>query len=327
MSTPSSRLFRLLTLLQSRRYWTGPELADRLDVSARTLRRDVERLRDLGYPVEAARGVDGGYHLAPGASLPPLAVDDEEAVALAIGLRAVAGTMTGMEQSAIRALGKVMQVMPARLRRRVDALQEVTEAGPGVGGPAVDALVLTDLAESCQSEVRVSFAYTAADGTRTERDVEPHRLVSHGRRWYLVCYDVDRRDWRSFRLDRISDVVRTDRRFRPRPLPADDAATFVAEGFDRLAASTRTTVRVRVAAPAEVVAAVVRRWGEVEARGAEHCELRMVVDPGDRGLDWAVFALGSVDADFEVIEPPALTDALARWADRFTRAVQRTARG
>ena len=198
MAATSSRTLRLLSLLQSRRHWAGEELARRLGVSVRTLRRDVDRLRELGYPVEAQRGVAGGYALAPGAALPPLVLDDDEAVALAVGLQAAAADeVAGMAETSVRALAKVVQVMPARLRRRVDALRAMTVPGawgaPPAGG-GVDPGVLTTVALACRDSERITFAYTAADGNRTDRSVEPFRLVSLGRRWYLVAYDLDRGD-------------------------------------------------------------------------------------------------------------------------------------
>ena len=205
MAATAPRTLRLLSLLQQRRQWAGADLATRLGVSVRTLRRDVERLRELGYPVGAARGVDGGYALAPGAALPPLVLDDDEAVALALGLQAAAASAVGgMAESSVRALAKVVQVMPVRLRRRVEALRAATDpAGlTGPGGPVVDPAVLTSLATACRDGERVAFGYTAADGRSGDRSVEPYRLVPLGRRWYLVGYDLDRGDWRTFRLDR-----------------------------------------------------------------------------------------------------------------------------
>ncbi|MGH8964439.1 MAG: helix-turn-helix transcriptional regulator, partial [Actinomycetes bacterium] len=236
MANTSSRTLRLLSLLQTHRYWPGAELADRLGVSVRTLRRDIDRLRELGYPVEASRGVDGGYQLAAGAALPPLVLDDEEAVALAVGLQAAAqGGVSGIAETSVRALAKVVQVMPPRLRRRVDALRAMTvPAGFGSSAPEVDADLLTVLAQACRDAERVMFGYTSASGDVTSREVEPLRLVSLGRRWYLVAYDLLRHDWRSFRLDRVVDggARRTGARFRPRELPAEDAAAFVRSGID-----------------------------------------------------------------------------------------------
>src|SRR5215469_2165577 len=223
MADTSSRTLRLLSLLQARRYWPGAELAERLGVSPRTLRRDVDRLRELGYPVEAQRGVEGGYQLAVGAALPPLVVDDEEAVALAVGLQAATQSpVEGIAESSVRALAKVMQVMPVRLRRRAEALTAMTVPaswGSAAGVP-VDPAVLTSVAVACRDSERLRFGYTAADGRETDRHVEPHRLVLLARRWYLVCYDLDRQDWRSFRLDRLAGPSGTGARFRPRELPA-----------------------------------------------------------------------------------------------------------
>ena len=205
MSTPGTRTLQLLSLLQSRRYWTGAALADRMAVSDRTLRRDVDRLRELGYPVEARRGVDGGYQLAAGAVLPPLVLDDEEAVAIGVGLHSAiqAGTVTGIEESSVRALSKVVHVMPPALRRRIDALAAMTVPAPWGGGPSVDANVLVALAQACRDGDRLEFDYTAHGGDESVRHVDPHRLVLLGRRWYVVAYDLDRFDWRTFRLDRV----------------------------------------------------------------------------------------------------------------------------
>jgi predicted DNA-binding transcriptional regulator YafY len=316
MANTSSRTLRLLSLLQTHRYWPGPELADRLGVSVRTLRRDIDRLRELGYPVEASRGIDGGYQLAAGAALPPLVLDDEEAVALAVGLQAAAqGGVAGIAESSVRALAKVVQVMPPRLRRRVDALRAMTvPAGWGTAATAVDSAVLTVLAQACRDTERIEFGYTAASGDRTERHVEPLRLVSMGRRWYLVAYDLGRHDWRSFRLDRIDAPRRTGARFRPRELPAEDAAEFVKAGVDQNPAWW--TVEVRVAAPADAVQQHAGRWGTAEPAGPDASVLRMRAD----SLDWPAMLLGSLGADFEVVTPPELLDHVRRWADTFTRA-------
>src|SRR4051794_14852220 len=209
MANTSARMLRLLSLLQTHRFWPGHELADRLEVSERTLRRDVDRLRELGYPVAASRGVAGGYQLRSGAAMPPLLLDDEEAVAIAVGLRTAAGgAVDGIEETSVRALTKVIQVMPPRLRRRVDALQAYTVPafwGQGRGGPTVDADALTVIAQACRDDERLRFGYTTRDGRETTRLVEPHRLVSLGRRWYLVAFDIERHDWRTFRVDRLTE--------------------------------------------------------------------------------------------------------------------------
>ncbi|MFD5316397.1 helix-turn-helix transcriptional regulator [Streptomyces sp. NPDC127098] len=317
MANTSSRTLRLLSLLQTHRYWPGTELADRLDVSVRTLRRDVDRLRELGYPVEARRGVEGGYQLAAGAALPPLVIDDDEAVALVVALRAGAqGGAEGIAEPSVRVLSKVTRVLPARLRRRVEALHAMTvPAGWGAAGDAsFDPAVLTVLALACRDDEQLRFTYTAASGEPTERHVEPHRLVCLGRRWYLVAYDLTRHDWRTFRIDRLSGPRTTGGRFRPRPLPAADAAEFVRSGLRELPRPHR--VEVLVDAPAPTVRARVGRWGTVEEVDATHCRLLMTADT----LNWPMLALGTLDADFTVLAPPELRDELRTWGTRFTRA-------
>ena len=319
MANTSSRTLRLLSLLQTHRFWPGDDLAERLGVSPRTLRRDVDRLRELGYPVDARRGLDGGYQLAAGAALPPLVLDDDEAVALAIGLRAAAqGAIAGIEEASVRALAKVARIMPPHLRRRVDALRAMTN-DPAVwsGGPSVDAGVLTTVAQACRDEERLRFWYTAQNTERSSRHVEPHRLVSLGRRWYLVAYDLARNDWRSFRLDRLDSLRTTGMRFEPRELPAEDAVSFVRAGIQNL--PTRRRVEVLVHAPGETVRARLGQWASVEDVDERSCRLRMTVE----NLDWPALALGTVGVDFEVIRPPELVDHLRDWAARFTRATTR----
>ena len=344
MANTSSRTLRLLSLLQTRRYWPGEALAERLGVSVRTLRRDVDRLRELGYPVEAQRGVDGGYQLAAGAALPPLVVDDDEAVALAVGMQAaVNGAVAGIEEPAVRALTKVVQVMPPRLRRQVDALRAVTvpaDWGPSTSAPAVDPEALIIVARACRDSERLRFDYTgavttagstgesSAEPTRdsrvgtprrarpgaNRRHVEPHRLVSLGRRWYLVAYDLDRHDWRTFRLDRLTAPGGTGARFRPREPPMSDAAEFVRAGIRQL--RDRYEVEVDVSAPAEQVRDRVGRWATAEPQGPDRCRLRMSVD----SLDWALLTLGVLGVDFHVIGPPELVERVRDWSARFGRA-------
>ena len=316
MANTSSRTLRLLSLLQTHRYWPGAELAGRLEVSVRTLRRDVDRLRELGYPVEANRGVDGGYQLAAGAAMPPLVLDDEEAVALAVGLQAAAqGGVAGVAEASVRALAKVIPVMPPRLRRRVEALRAATVPASFTGGPAVDPGVLTSVAQACRDTERLEFGYSAADGTRTERLVEPFRLVPLGRRWYLVAYDLHRHDWRSFRLDRLDAPRATGARFRTRELPAEDAAAYVRAGLRNL--PTSYEVEVLVEAPADEIRARIGRWVTVEEAGERRCRMRMSAD----SLDWAALAVGALAADFTVVSPPELREHLRQWGERFARAV------
>jgi predicted DNA-binding transcriptional regulator YafY len=309
-------MLRLLSLLETHRYWPGAELAGRLQVSQRTLRRDIDRLRELGYPVQAQRGVTGGYQLAAGAALPPLVVDDEEAVALAVGLQAAAeSAVEGIAESSVRALAKVAQVMPARLRRRVEALRAMTvPAGWSGARASVDPGVLTSIAVACRDTERLRFGYTAANGQPTARHVEPHRLVSLGRRWYLVGYDLDRHDWRTYRIDRLARPEGTGARFRPRELPAADAAAFVRAGIGSVSAVY--DVEVLIEAPAAAVRERIGRWATVENAGPGRCRIRMTAD----SLDWPTMALGAVGADFEVVSPPELADHVRDWGRRFSRA-------
>jgi predicted DNA-binding transcriptional regulator YafY len=318
VTSPSSRTLRLLSLLQTHRYWPGPELASRLEVSVRTLRRDVDRLRELGYPVMATRGVDGGYQLAAGAALPPLVLDDDEAVALALGLQAVAaGPVEGMAETSVRALAKVVQVLPVRLRRRVEALRAMTVASGwtagngGWSGPSVDAGVLTTVAQACRDAVRLRFAYAAADGTRSDREVEPARLALLGRRWYLVAYDLGRQDWRSFRLDRLQEPRITGARFRPRELPAEDAAAFVRRGIEQLP-QTRE-IEVLVQAPASVVERRIGAWARVEPVDETSCRMTTRADQ----FVWPAFGLAQLEAEFAVVRPPEFAAYLAEVGRRF----------
>jgi predicted DNA-binding transcriptional regulator YafY len=322
MASTSSRMLKLLSLLQTHRYWPGADLADRLEVSPRTLRRDIDRLRELGYPVEAQRGLEGGYQLAAGAALPPLVLDDDEAVALAIGLRAAAqGAVSGIEDASVRALAKVVQVMPPTLRRRVDALGSATMLGLWPGNAVLDAEVLTTLAQSCRDEERVRFSYTAADGQKTTRHVEPLRLVSLGRRWYLVAYDLLRQDWRTFRLDRLSSVRSTGMRFHPRQLPAADAAAFVRASIGSMRES-QPLIEAEVFASEADVKSIIGRFAVVEPLGdagnGKRCRVRMHVDH----LDWAIFTLGMVRSEFKVVGPPELVEQLQEWSTRFARALR-----
>jgi predicted DNA-binding transcriptional regulator YafY len=315
----SARLLKLLSLLQARRDWSGADLAARLDVSERTVRRDVERLRDLGYPVHASRGTDGGYRLGAGAAMPPLLLDDDEAVAVAVGLRTAARTpVTGIEETSVRALAKLEQVLPPRLRGRVTAVADYTvPIPPDSPAPEIDPAVLTVLAGACRDHERLRLDYTAHDGTATVRSVEPHRLVSWGRKWYLVAWDVERDDWRTFRVDRIRPQTSTGPRFRPRDLPGNgDVAAFVARGVS--AAGFRVQARVTVHAPAAVVTARINpAVGTVEPIDDHSC----VLATGADSVDTVAVYLGMLDADFAVTGPPELVARLRVLADRYGRAV------
>ena len=314
MTETASRLLELLSLLQARRDWPGSELADRLEVSARTVRRDVERLRRLGYPVESLTGPAGGYRLRAGSAMPPLLLDDEEAIAIAVGLRTAAGaSVNGIEDTAVRALVKLEQVLPAHLGRRVRALGSATLTLP-VAGPRVDPQHLTVIAGACRDSECLRFAYRSRDGADTRREVEPHSLVNHGRRWYLVAWDRGRGDWRTFRLDRLTRPMSTGVRFSPRSLPAKDAAAYVERSI--AAAPTRYEAVVTLHAPAEEIAnRVPPYWGAVEPID----ELTCRYTTGDDELGWLALRIAMLGVDFEVSGPPELVDHLRALASRITR--------
>jgi len=315
----SARLLKLLSLLQARRDWTGADLANRLGVSERTVRRDVDRLRDLGYPVNASRGTDGGYRLGVGANMPPLLLDDDEAVAIAVGMRTAARSpVTGIEETSVRALAKLEHVLPARLRRRVSALADYTvPIPPDSPAPEIDPAVLITLASACRDNERLRFDYQSHDGTSSVRSAEPHRLVSWGRKWYLVAWDIERSDWRTFRVDRIAPRTPTGPRFTPRELPAGgDVAAYVARGVS--SAGYRFQARITVRAPAAVLAARINpAIGLVEPIDDHSC----VLATGADSVDTVAVYLGLLDLDFEVTEPPELVARLRILADRYGRAV------
>jgi predicted DNA-binding transcriptional regulator YafY len=314
----SARLLRLLSLLQAPRDWTGTELAGRLEVSTRTVRNDIERLRSLGYPVHATRGSVGGYRLEAGATLPPLLLDDDEAIAVAVGLRTAAGgAVGGIEETSLRALSKLEQVMPSRLRRQVNALQTFTVLVPrDERESTVDPNVLTMLAAACRDHARLRFAYHDRERTTTRRDVEPYRLVNWGRRWYLVAWDVDRADWRTFRVDRLVLRLPFGERFVSRPLPDEDVAAYVARG---VAQSTwRYRARVVVHAPAATISERIGRFvGTIEPIDEGTC----VVDAGADNPETLAVYLGMLGADFTVDAESGLAEHLGRLADRYRAAV------
>jgi len=317
MLETSARLLRLLSLLQTPRDWTGSELAERLDVSTRTVRNDVERLRSLGYPVHATRGAVGGYRLGAGAALPPLLLDDEEAVAVTVGLRtAASGSIAGVEETSLRALAKLEQVLPARLRRRVNALQTYTVPVPRDSlGPTVDAGVLTLLAAACRDHEGLRFDYRDHRGSATLRAVEPHRLVNWGRRWYLVAWDTGRGDWRTFRVDRIEPRTPNGPRFTPRELPEGDVAAYVSRRVS--AAAWRYHARVTVHAPAASVAERISpAVGTVEAIDDR------ILATGADSIDTLAVHLGMLGTDFTVTEPPELVTHLRELSERYARATR-----
>ncbi|MGV9255422.1 helix-turn-helix transcriptional regulator [Streptomyces sp. NPDC003697] len=321
MLETSARLLRLLSLLQAHREWSGPELAERLGVTPRTVRRDVDRLRELGYPVNASPGTGGGYRLGAGAQLPPLLLDDDEAVAVAVGLRTAAGQgIEGIGETSVRALAKLEQVLPGRLRRRVGALNAVTV--PMLRGPqpsAVDPAVLTELAQLCRDAERLRLEYRSHDGTLTRRTVEPHRLVCTERRWYLVAWDLDRDDWRTFRVDRVTPRPPHGPRFTPRTPPADDLAAYVSKGVSTHAYAAHATVRLLVPL-AEAAERVSPSAGTLEADGPGACVLRT----GAATLDVMVVHVMMTGLPFEVLEPAELTEAIRSARDRLDAALARS---
>src|SRR3954451_4007172 len=315
MSETSSRLLELLSLLQARRDWPGNELASRLDVSGRTIRRDMERLRQLGYPVESLPGAAGGSRLRAGSAMPPLLLDDDEAIAIAVGLRtATRASVTGIEETAVRALVKLEQVLPAHLRRRVAALGSATITLP-VSGPTVDAQHLTVIATACRDSECLRFGYRSRDGTESRREVEPHSLVNRGRRWYLVAWDRGREDWRTFRVDRLTRPASTGVGFPGRPLPAKDPAAYVERSIT--GAPNRFEARVILHATAEEVASrLPSYWGTVEPIDARTCRYTT----GDDDLRWLALRIAMLGVDFEVHEPPELVDELRTLGRRLTSA-------
>ncbi len=312
----SARLLRLLSLLQARRDWTSTELATRLGVTTRTIRNDVDRLRRLGYPVDARPGVAGGYRLGAHGALPPLLLDDEEAVAVAVGLRtAASGSIAGIEETSVRALAKLQQVLPARLRHRISALQSSTLPMPSPG-PRVDPDVLTSIASACRDHERLRFDYRAHSGTASRRSVEPYRLVNDRRRWYLVAWDTDRDAWRTFRVDRIEPLTPTGPRFTPRALPTDrEIAAQVARGVGE--ATWRYRARVIVHAPAAYVRGRLPIPAEVQALGEDRCAF----EPGSDHPELLALYLGMLDADFTIVDSPELVDALCKLTRRYQRAI------
>jgi predicted DNA-binding transcriptional regulator YafY len=311
MLETSARLLRLLSLLQAHGDWTGSELADRLSVTARTIRSDIEKLRNLGYPVAATPGVAGGYRLGAGAQLPPLLLDDDEAVAVTLGLRtAASGSVAGMAEVSLRALAKLEQMLPSRLRGRVNTLQEFTLSLPS-SRATVDSEVLVTIAVACRNHERLRFDYRDHSGDETRRDVEPHRLVHSGDRWYLVAWDIDRDDWRTFRVDRVTPKIPTGPRFQPRQEPDDDVAMRVAKGV--ATATWRFRARIRCAAPAAMVSSRLPRGVSVEPDGDAAC----IVSVGSDSMQMLAGYTVMLDVDFEVLDPPELADHLRAVGQRL----------
>jgi predicted DNA-binding transcriptional regulator YafY len=314
MLETSARLLRLLSLFQGRRYWAGADLADRLEVTSRTVRRDVDKLRTLGYPIHSTSGAEGGYQLGAGSTMPPLLLDDEEAVAVALGLRYAAnGTIEGVEEASVRALSKIEQILPPRLGHRVAALQAMIVTPPGAGS-SVDARTLSTIAGACRGREELRFRYRDHAGTATARVVEPHRLVYTGRRWYLVAWDSGRKDWRTFRVDRMERRLATGPRFAPRDPPARDLAAYVSRGWWH-ALPCRARVKLLVAA--QVLAARLPPYmGLIEPIDDSSCFFD-VAAPTFESLAMHLALLG---VDFELSEPPELVEHVRRLADRYRQS-------
>ncbi|MDM4720111.1 WYL domain-containing protein [Micromonospora sp. WMMA1363] len=313
MLETSARLLELLSLLQLKRDWTSAELAGRLDVSTRTVRADIGKLRSLGYPVDARPGVAGGYRLAAGTAMPPLLLDDDEAVAVAVGLGAVATQRLGVEETSLTALAKLEQVLPSRLRRRVEAVREATSVVPGAE-PPLDLSVLGAVAAAIRGHERLRFGYTKPGGREGVRHTEPQRLVSWGPLWYLLAWDLDRADWRVFRVDRMVPYAPTGARFQPRVIPEDNVVEYVVGRVSKAAWKYRARVLVR--APAAKVAAKIPIPVDIEVVDESTCHVELGSDDPDRLALW----MTQLDVDIEVIDGDELAVAFDRLATRFRRA-------
>ncbi|WP_439661397.1 helix-turn-helix transcriptional regulator [Lentzea sp. HUAS TT2] len=313
----AARLLRLLSLLQTPREWPGSELAARLEVTPRTVRRDVERLRELGYPVEASMGALGGYRLVAGAAMPPLLLDDEEAVAIAVGLRTAARQpVAGIAEASLRALAKLQQVLPPRLGRRVSSLTAATAPAAASYASLVDPGQLTLVAGAVAARERVRFAYVTNENVVSKRHAEPIQLVALGRRWYLLAFDVERDDWRIFRLDRVSGVLATGARFAPRLPPGGDATEFVTRRMYDSAPTFRARATLRL--PVELARARLADFaGELTADGDGSCSWHSVEDT----VDYLAFRLTSLGCDFVVHGPAELVEHLRGLGERISRAV------
>lgn len=315
MTTPTSRLLRMLSLLQTRRDWSGAALADRLGTSARTVRRDVDRLRDLGYSIRAVKGPDGGYRLQPGATVPPLLFDDEQVVAIAVALRAASVAGAGVEEAALRALGALRQVLPERVRHRLDSL-EVTTMGPA--GASVDATVLVAVSEAIRASEVLRFDYGEVEDARAPRRAEPYSLVATGGRWYLVAWDLEHDEWRIFRADRITPKSARGARFARRDLPGGDVRAFVTARF-RGSTTPEWPCRGSVVLdlPARDAAPFVSDGDSiVEAIGERRCRVELA------SWSWVGLAasFARFDAPLSDAQPVALAEAFATLAERAARA-------
>lgn len=318
MLQTSARLLRLLSLFQAQRYWAGAELSERLKVTARTLRRDVDRLRSLGYPVHSTSGIAGGYQLGAGANLPPLLLDDDEAVAVALGLRTSAsGGISGTEEASVRALLKLEQVLPPRLRHRVAALHGFI-LPLETRRPGVDANLLSAIAGACRDHEGIRFSYHNRTGAPSIRTVEPHRVVHTGYRWYLVAWDLGRKDWRTFRVDRIEGKPKTSTRFKPRKPPDGDFAAFVSKSLSQVPYPFRA--RVTLHAPVSTLAKKIpSSAGVLEEIDGNSCTLYT----GSHSLETITIHLSLLGVAFQVHEPPELIAYIRELTGRLNNAIQK----
>lgn len=315
MIQTSARLLQLLSLLQVRREWTGPALATRMGVTERTVRRDIDKLRNLGYPIHASPGIAGGYQLGAGAQLPPLLLDDNEALAVALGLNSVAaGPVAGIGEASVRALAKLEQVLPSRLRPKFAMLKAAVTTLPS-NAASVDPQQLTVVSAAIADKRQLSFDYVKADGEASRRLVEPYRLVDTGRRWYLVAWDVDREDWRTFRADRIATLPAERKKYVPRPLPAEDLADYVQRSVTR--SPYRYDVVVRLHAPIGEVAAVV---GPQLASLSDDGGNTTLLGAGWDSLAQPAAHLAALDMDFEIISPEEFKEYARTLAGRLEKA-------
>jgi predicted DNA-binding transcriptional regulator YafY len=312
----SSRLLGLLSVLQTRRFWAGADLAERLEVTSRTLRRDIDRLRSLGYVVEATSGPGGGYQLGKGSHLPPLMLDDDEAVAVTVALRSAADGYAGLGETALGVLTKLDQLLPARLRQRVGALQAMTVSVGGGTAPALDPERLTTIAAACRDRERIELQYRGRGAEASTRRVEPLRLAHTGsRRWYLLAWDLGREDWRTFRVDRIEGIETLGVRFAPRE-PPGDVASYVANAISYAPYRHRVVVKLR-GSLSELAGKVPPWCGVLEPLDDESCLLRT----GAESVEGLVCQLILAGADFELVEPRALVPKLRKVMDRLARAL------
>lgn len=317
MST-GTRALELLGLLQSRRHWPGDELARRLEVSQRTLRRDVDELQELGYPITSTRGTGGGYQLSPGGSLPPLALSEDEAAAIILGLKEIAsGSSLTSGEAAISAMAKIVQVLPERIRHRIDSLRNVSHArGEAPRSRITDIVALTTVALACRDHDALRYTYRTHSGEVSERHVHPHRTVSVDSCLYLIAWDLDRADWRTFRIDRIENPTRTRQKFSPRQLPFTDPVEYVRNQIRSIPA--RYPIHATVQAPAQQVKQEIAQYGVVEPINDTSCDVYIPADD----LDWATFCLGAIGAPLIIHGPPEAVDHIHKWGQRLTAGTE-----